>query len=49
LGRVVQSYNITNAKGNIVFNADQYRNGIYYTTLLVDGAIIKSKTMVLEH
>jgi hypothetical protein len=48
LGRVVQSYNITNAKGNIVFNADQYRNGIYYTTLSVDGAVIKSKTMVLE-
>ena len=48
LGRIVKTYVLTNIKGQVTFHRNPYEGGLYYSSLIVDGVIIKSKTMVIE-
>jgi PKD repeat protein len=48
LGRIVKTYVVTNTNGQVTFDGSPYKGGLYYSSLIVDGVIIKSKTMVIE-
>jgi hypothetical protein len=48
LGRVVKTYSLHGVQGQITFDGSLYKRGLYYTSLIVDGMVVKSKTMMIE-
>ena len=48
LGRLIKTYPLRTVKGNVAFDGTLYKRGLYYSALVVDGIVVKSKTMVIE-
>jgi hypothetical protein len=48
LGRVVKVYPLKSNQGQLEFDGSLYKRGLYYSILVVDDAIVKSKTMLIE-
>ncbi len=48
LGRIVKVYALSNIKGQVTFDGSPYKGSLYYSSLIVDGIVVKSKTMVIE-
>jgi hypothetical protein len=48
LGQVLKSYRLQNNKGVIAIDGSQLSDGIYYYSLVVDGAVVSSKRMLVQ-
>jgi hypothetical protein len=47
LGQLIRTYPLQQQKGLIVIDGSQLRDGMYYYSLIVDGATVNSKVMVV--
>lgn len=48
LGQLVKSYALRQQQGLVLVDGTQLRDGLYYYTLIVDGAVAQSKVMVVS-
>jgi hypothetical protein len=48
LGRIVKTYPIRSMGGKIDFDGNPYKRGLYYSVLIIDGVVAKSKTMLIN-
>lgn len=48
LGRVIKEYSLQHMHGQVEFDGRAYKRGLYYSSLIADGIVIKSRTMVIE-
>ncbi|MEI6595532.1 MAG: PKD domain-containing protein [Bacteroidota bacterium] len=48
IGSLIKTYKLTQNKGIIIIDGSQLRDGMYYYSLIVDGAVVASKVMVIQ-
>ena len=48
LGKILNTYKLNQNQGLIVINGSTLSDGMYYYTLIVDGAVVGSKVMVVQ-
>ena len=49
LGQQVKTYKLQSSKGIIVLDGAEMQAGMYFYSLIVDGSVYESKTMVVQH
>ncbi len=47
-GRTLQQINITDGAGNVNINTNNFANGAYIYSLVIDGQTVESKQMVVN-
>jgi hypothetical protein len=48
LGRIIQEQPLRSSKGKIFFDGSAHPGGLYYTSLIIEGVVIKNKTMLIQ-
>jgi hypothetical protein len=48
LGRIIKTYSLRSMQGQVDFDGINYKGGLYYSILIIDGVIAKTKTILIE-
>ena len=48
LGRLIKTYSLRSMQGQVDFDGINYKGGLYYSILIIDGVIAKTKTILIE-